>query len=875
MNNKSKGKIGYLPLLLLLLLLLFLAGTFLLVSRAVSDRIVDSNSETLIEFSEHDRKQISSGISMRVRQIEALAEMISGDRYSSTEEMMSALNRYSVLVAGADQVYYLASDANAYKSSGAITSEKELYDAFLDAGGKSFVTRYNTDRPGIIENRKERFIVGVPADVTVGRTHFVCLAAPYSLSTLEEDLKVESFGGEGYSSLIDSNGNYILNISRTHIYGKADNLFDELNGAKYDGFAGREDILAAADGGMVKVSYEFEGEEYLMVLSPMEGTDWYFVSMVPVRVFEKQSSAIMQIFVSLLAAVLVAVAVLALFVLRQRKQEEKLRRAELVERQNEELEKKERELEEALTIADYLVSSFVSAYYIDLKTHQQSVYLRNEELHAKYDGIDSYLESVSKYIAEDVHPDDRETMFLAVQPTYIRERLKTEESFVIPFRDISGGVKKYYRYIIIRGADDDHVAMAFSDATEEVRAEKEQQRKLADALSMAQEASEAKSSFLFNMSHDIRTPMNAITGFTGMAIKHIDDKEKVLDCLDKTQKAGSMLLTLINNVLEVSRIESGHASVEQQEGDIYLCFNNIETTMQELAVAKDIKLSFRFGDIYDRFVFADYGRCMRIFVNIISNAIKYTPEGGRVDVRCEQVAPAKSGSAVYRYTFTDNGIGMSEEFQKHIFDQFSREQNSTVSGIQGTGLGMSVVKSFVDLMDGRISFTSKLGEGTTFVVELPFRVQTEKIYTDPETGLKLSADDAGRDRTESFSFSGRKVLLVEDNELNREIATEILEEEGMTVESAEDGTKAVELVNERGPEYYDFVLMDIQMPMMNGYEATRIIRETYPDTHVPIIALSANAFEEDRQKSLEAGMDDHVAKPIDVVILKETLAKYL
>ena len=392
----------------------------------------------------------------------------------------------------------------------------------------------------------------------------------------------------------------------------------------------------------------------------------------------------------------------------------------------------------------------------------------------------------------------------------------------------------------------------------------------------AESANKAKTEFLFNMSHDIRTPMNAIMGFTNMAIKYIDDKEKLADCLAKTQEAGDLLLTLINSILDMSRIESGNVKTEENVGDVCLSFANIESTLKELADLKGIDLSFEIGDIKDRFVYADYERCSRIFVNITTNAIKYTKSGGYVKVRCEQVGEAKDGYASYKYTFEDNGIGMSEEFQKHVFEQFSREENSTISGIQGSGLGLALCKSFVELMNGTIGCESKQGVGSTFTVILPFRLQSSNVleYIDPKTNMPVQVDGETQEETR-LDFKGKLALLVEDNELNREIAVDILEDEGLFVETAEDGSVAVKLMKEKGPDHYDFILMDIQMPIMGGYEATELIRKMYPDANIPIIALSANAFAEDREASIAAGMNDHVAKPINTKELFNSLGQYL
>lgn len=391
-----------------------------------------------------------------------------------------------------------------------------------------------------------------------------------------------------------------------------------------------------------------------------------------------------------------------------------------------------------------------------------------------------------------------------------------------------------------------------------------------------EKANNAKTDFLFNMSHDIRTPMNAIIGFTNMAKKNLDDKEKLVDSLNKTQQASNLLLSLINSILEMSRIEAGKANLDEMPGDVRKTFDNFKATTLELARTKNIDLTFEIGEIADNYVYIDYNRTMRVFVNIITNAIKYTKSGGWVKARVSQVGKRYDGYGIYRFTIEDNGIGMSEEFQKHVFDEFSRENNSTTNGIQGTGLGLSLVKSFVELMNGTVECQSQQGVGTTFIVTLPLRIQenrdvnSDNFETVPEAEIIHEPEE-----TKQTDFEGRKVLVVDDNELNREIATDILEEEKFIVECADDGTVAVDLLREKGPAYYDFILMDIQMPTMNGYDATRAIREMYPESGIPIIALSANAFAEDKAASNAAGMNDHIAKPINIPELLSVISKYL
>lgn len=534
-------------------------------------------------------------------------------------------------------------------------------------------------------------------------------------------------------------------------------------------------------------------------------------------------------------------------------------------------------------IMEWLTQDFICVNYIKITDDKELDpvvnYRVSERLKQAIPGWESekYISHKLDLLAEHlVYAPDREKFNEDVKRAKIIKSFAESDVYFLNTRLFIDGEPYHYQMKfspVYKGHKLTGMVAGLHSVDKETKKEMAMQEQLQSALTKAEIANKAKSDFLFNMSHDIRTPLNAITGFTSMAIKHIDDKERALDCLEKMQESGNLLLSLINSVLDVSRIESGKAVVEEQEGDVFFSFGNIETTMNELAKTKDIALSFKFGNIKNRYVLCDFGRCNRIFVNIISNAIKYTKEGGTVKVFCEQIADENEGYAVYRYTFTDNGIGMSEEFQKHVFDQFSRERNVTISGIQGIGLGMAVVKSFVDLMNGKIECKSKLGEGTTFTVDLPFKVQKEEKYTDVVTGEILSS---GQFRSYSIkNFKGKKVLLTEDNEFNREIALDILSEKDLIVEIAVNGIDAVNHIKEKGPDYYAFILMDIQMPEMNGYEATTEIRKLYPDSKIPIIALSANAFAEDKAASLAAGMDGHVAKPINTDELFKILSRFV
>ena len=387
-----------------------------------------------------------------------------------------------------------------------------------------------------------------------------------------------------------------------------------------------------------------------------------------------------------------------------------------------------------------------------------------------------------------------------------------------------------------------------------------------EAIKLAEEANNAKTRFLFNMSHDIRTPMNAILGFTNIAVKEINNNpEKSLEAIQKVQNSSEILLSIINDILDMSRIESGKTTIKYETINVCSILDKIEPIMFNLAAPKDINITFNTIHLEHKFVSTDVTFVQRILINIISNAIKYTNGGGNVDVTLEELDGPTDDQKIYQYVVKDTGIGMSEEFQKHMFEEFSREENSTISGVQGTGLGLPLALKLSQLLGGKITCVSKQGVGSTFTISFPFKVVENETIIDYEEAIK----------EKSVDFKDKKVLIVEDNVLNREIALDIIEEAGMIGETAENGQIAVDLLKEKGPSYYDIILMDIQMPVMNGYEATEAIRELYPNEKIIIIAVSANAFAEDKMASIEAGMNDHVAKPINIQELKKVMVKYL
>ena len=484
-----------------------------------------------------------------------------------------------------------------------------------------------------------------------------------------------------------------------------------------------------------------------------------------------------------------------------------------------------------------------------------------------------YVKFISASLTN-IFEEDKLTIKDLLSPKNVFDTFEKETAFFVNYRTVQNETTMYYQLKAIKTIDwdTDHTFLLgihnLDDLTKKII---KQQEELDAALARAESANNAKSSFLFNMSHDIRTPMNAIIGFTDIARKNLGKSKKVSDCLDKVSMASNHLLSLINDVLDMSRIESGKITIDEMPVNILDCTNDLTNMIKTGAEEKNIHFNVSVDQaIKHHNIYADELRLNRILINLLNNAIKYTNNGGTVAFAVKELPSDAPDYCRYEFSIKDNGIGMSEEFQQHLFEPFSREKSSTVSGIVGTGLGLSITKELINLMKGEITVDSALGEGTTIVVAIDFRIAEEASRT--------SAADTSTDIP--ASVAGKYILLTEDNELNLEIAQEILTEFGAKVDVATDGTVAVQKFADsiKNGNSYDLILMDIQMPIMDGYKTTAAIRHMMadnPGTWIPIIAMTANAYAEDRQKAIEAGMDDHIAKPIDVAQLVSILNKYL
>lgn len=527
----------------------------------------------------------------------------------------------------------------------------------------------------------------------------------------------------------------------------------------------------------------------------------------------------------------------------------------------------EHEKSDYLRIIEGVGQVFNFSLYIDMPDDTYRLISTNKyvERVRKDDNAFTFLRSI---VNDSVHPDHRAGLNEWLHEEVILELLKDQDTVTKDFKSDAESSEMWFRgtfMVADRNADGtiSHLIYGCQDITLAKQDELRQQQQLEEARQQAEAASKAKTAFLFNMSHDIRTPMNAILGFANLMVHETKNPPLLLNHLEKITNSGKYLLALINDVLDMARIESGKAVIDNQVYKVDDPSNNATLMFEEEARKKNITLNTRL-DVQHTLVMADKMKLHQIVVNILSNALKYTNEGGTVDISITEEPSEREGYAKYVTRCSDTGIGMTPEFAEHIFDMFSRERNTTTSGVSGAGLGMSIVKRLVTLLGGTIEVETAPGKGTTFTITLYHKIVNNISVSDEEQQTD----------TPEVSLEGKRVLLTEDNELNAEIAQVILEDMGLEVDTAEDGVICIDKLCAAQPGYYDLILMDIQMPNLNGYDATRRIRalDDKQKAEIPIIAMTANAFEEDRKMALESGMNAHLAKPIDIKEMAKTLS---
>jgi signal transduction histidine kinase/ActR/RegA family two-component response regulator len=543
-----------------------------------------------------------------------------------------------------------------------------------------------------------------------------------------------------------------------------------------------------------------------------------------------------------------------------------------------------------------LTDDYESVYFVDLDSDSYDIYRRNDRIMTKFSSlfVPSYTDTVEAFAYKGVSKQDRENFIELLSIDTVRKALEKKERFTFTFRSGNTGAPQYYQAKCVRIGSGRNIQMllGFANIEEERQEELRKRRLLEDALEQARHAADAKNTFLSNMSHDIRTPMNAIIGFANIAGEHLNEPEKVRESLDKIITSSNHLLKLINNVLDMSRIESGRMVLEESWVNIREIIEEVTNLMQPEIHYKEQEYEYRVAENIPDYVFCDRLRVTQLLLNLLSNAVKYTPRQGRVKLEVSEGSGAPTGYTTLAFVISDTGIGISKEFQKKLFEPFERENNTTVSKVMGSGLGMPICKGIVDSMGGSMTVDSMQGRGTVITVHLAMRCKecdkqdegvlaTTILRDNTENAISIPAKTAvfTQKRTHGTNKSGmkRRVLVVEDNVLNREIAKELLEDDGYLVETAEDGETSVVMIARSDKGYYDVVLMDIQMPGIDGYEAARSIRRLYDKEHaeIPIIAMTANAFDEDMEKARSAGMDGYIAKPVDPESIRAILEMIL
>ena len=980
---------------------------------------VHSVSEMYLrELTDRREQVITARINVRVNNIRSALKVLTPADLQSVETLSAFLGKMKTLY-DVEQFGFASANGTIYTPEGIAPDATEYFFAseFINA---SRVFTYN------FSERNKTVAVVLPVNNvtfqgTPIRNCFITMPMPRFL----EGILVHTTANEmTFFNLYYTNGESLTNALLGDI-DSGTNLLDALKGATFNQNYSLEkvqdDFKNSRKG---SISFTYRGVQESLYYRPVGNTGWILTYLIREnKVMEEVANvssdmrrrSVMQTFLTVIAMIIV----FALMISQARKNQRLVHQQSLAETENrikrEEMEEKFRlqtkllseerrrrrqsEMIQALTVDYRLV------YHLNLDSDEAVCYRVapeiSKQLNRKQSDVIKFQSAMKNYIEEYIRPSDRESILDFIQPENIRAALADKE--IVSHRYLlNRGGKEHFMMIRIAKIDEGlhAVGVGFANVDEQTREALAKNKELADALAQAQHANASKTTFLSNMSHDIRTPMNAIIGFTNLALRHFENRTQVRDSLEKVLTSSNHLLGLINDILDMSRIESGRVEVSEQECNLSDLVHNLIHIIQPQINAKQQKFQIDAFKVKNEYIYADQLKVNQVLINILSNAVKYTPATGSIFFRISQYDSKIPGCAKYEFRIKDNGLGMSKEFVKHVFDAFEREETSTKSGIQGTGLGMSITKKMVELMGGDIQVESEKDKGSEFTVTLDLRLQqnvkqvpiqelnnlrtlivdddfntcesvttmlkqmgmrsewttspreavfragraldddpfsayivdwlmpeqngietvrqirrvvgnnapviilTAYDYSDIETEARaagvttfctkplfmsdlknaLSRAIHGRIEAENNSndlsstdFSGKRVLLVEDIEVNREIAKAVLMEIGLDVEDASDGSDAVQMVKNSPPNHYDIILMDVQMPVMNGYDATRNIRalKRRDAQKVPIVAMTANAFEEDKENAIKAGMDDHLAKPLDIPKLIEMLHKYL
>ncbi|MBE8954141.1 MAG: response regulator [Quinella sp. 2Q5] len=979
---------------------------------------VHSVSELYLrELTDRREQVITARINVRVENIRSALKILSPNDLQSVETLSAFLGKMQTFC-DVDQFAMTDANGNVFTPAGTVNADEYFFAREMIAEPEIFT--YD------LTAKDKTVAVVVPVEnVTFqgarNRNCFIVL----KMSKFLEGILVHTTAAEmTFFNLYHTSGESLTDA----VLGSLDsgtNLMDALKIAEFDAGYSAEQVafdFANNRGGMA--SFTYRGVKEMLYYRPVKQTGWLLTYLIREGQIESEISAVssamrqrslLQIGLTILSMVIV----FALIISQARKNADLVHQQKLTETESrvkrEEMEEKlrlqtkllgeERRRRRQSEMIQALTADYRLVYHLNLDSDEAVCYRVAPEISQQFNRRQSdvvkFQAAMVAYVNEYVVPNDREDLLEFVKPENLRARLANEEIISHRYLMTRDGEEHYMMVRVAKIDEGMHaVGVGFANVDEQTRASLAKNQQLAEALAQAQHANASKTVFLSNMSHDIRTPMNAIIGFTNLALRHFENRTQVKDSLEKVLSSSNHLLGLINDILDMSRIESGRVEVAEQACNLSEVIHNLIHIIQPQINAKQQKFHVDAFRVKNEDVYADRLKINQVLINILSNAVKYTPATGEIFFRISQYDSDLPGCARYEFRIKDNGLGMSKEFLKHVFDAFEREETSTKSGIQGTGLGMSITKKMVELMGGDISVESEKDKGSEFTVTVDLKLQhdvkqitiqelnglralvvdddfntcesvtamlkqmgmrsewttspreavfragraleddpfsayivdwlmpdqngietvrqirrvvgstapviilTAYDYSDIEPEAKTAGvttfctkplfmsdlktalsraingiydDDGKHDELSATDFGGKRVLLVEDIEVNREIAKAVLTEIGLDVDDADDGTVAVQKFKDSPPHYYDLILMDVQMPKMNGYDATRAIRAlTRRDSKtVPIVAMTANAFDEDKTNALNAGMNDHLAKPLDIPKLLETLSKYL
>lgn len=850
-----KVKVSKFPLMALILVISILSLVNITYHR-LKKIYVQNSIDNYYQEAEESEKKLNSIFQENYVLLETFAELLSNYDVFNSEDIFYFLDDFSEKI-NADRIHVLLPDNTIYLPGRKIAYNDGsiLFDREAKLGNhisrREQSSGQNLDEP---EEFIIRQYVPVVKNGEVAALVYATIVCQHFSQFLEQSLQNEDIN----VFLIERDtGNFVYD-------GFHDSLsnIELMQNRKRPGdreYIKAIDAILESKSGFVRFSGKDDYKPKYMYYLPTVINDWTFVITVPETIvlsnFNKYKKDI------LLFGILIIVILILYYYMVYK--ENKTRENNLIVKY-ENIDKRNKD------IINAFAEDFTTIFYVDLDADKMLIYrtVRNEaKMMNKEFGYNlCYTDFISLFVQKCVSEEDKMRVLFSFSVDNCRRIFSTRQSFSVSYLNTENA---YYEIKFSKvDFDDGHlksIVIGLSNKDFEIRNEMEHQKQLENEKIKAEMSNQAKSSFLIHMSHDIRTPINAILGFTEIAKLNSGNTEKINECLGKIELSSNHLLELLSNVVEINKIESGELTILQRLADICKSTKEVAVIAEQAAVEKGIDFEYECKNITHNKVYFDVGNLNKVMLNILTNALKYTKNGGKISYTIEEISTEtssknsadseKNNKATFVFTISDNGIGISEDFLNHIYESFSRDENAQISGEYGNGLGLSIVKKLISLMNGTIDIKSKKDEGTVVVCKFTFIVKGND--SDEIDGTELKS---------KINLSGRRVLVAEDNDMNREIERKLLEEQGVIVEEATDGYIAVEKIKKSTPGYYDFVLMDIQMPKMDGYAALNEIR-MIEDIHlatIPVIAITAYAFDKDRQRALEAGMNAYLSKPLKI-----------